>query len=117
MYVLNRQQQCTNIHNHNQIKFLPDAALAMDFLGLPGVDVTYSDEIGFGTDGAEHLLSLGEVQSTNVPADIHSTSKISILQTSYKLLSECLQQKDTTYYPSLLIQPHWSTPISTSYKE
>lgn len=43
------------------------------------VDVTYSDEIGFGTDAAEHLLSLGEVQSTYVPVDIHSTSKISIL--------------------------------------
>lgn len=43
------------------------------------VHVTYGDEIVFGTDGAEHLLFPGEVQSTNVPADFHSTSIISIL--------------------------------------
>lgn len=75
--------------------------------------VTHSDEIGLGSDTTEHLLLLGEVQSTDVPVDLHSTSEVSIVQALYKLLAEFLQQRkgQKTSKTTRQTQPLWSTVI------
>lgn len=54
------------------------------------VCVTHSDEIILGCDGAEDVLSLGVVQSTYVPADLHHPPDFLILQALYELFGEFL---------------------------
>lgn len=49
-------------------------------------------EIIPGSKTTKHFLLLGEVQSANVPGDLHSISVLCIPQTVHKLSGEFLQQ-------------------------
>lgn len=69
------------------------------------------DELILGSDGADDLLALGEVQPTNVPVDSHDTFEFFISQTCHKLLSELLQKEDTRHEAPQRIHPDLSAEL------
>lgn len=49
---------------------------------------SYGEERVPSLDGAENLLSLGEVQSSDLPGDFNDAPEFFIFQSSYKLVRE-----------------------------